>query len=209
MEIVFISDTHSYHDQLVLPKGDMIIHAGDLSKRGSEHEIAAFIAWFEKLDFKYKIFIAGNHDFYFERAPASSIEKIVPDSIHYLNDSGVEIEGIKIWGSPVQPAFFDWAFNRVRGEDIKKHWDLIPKDTDILVTHGPPYGILDKTIRGENVGCEELSNFLKTAPIKINVYGHIHEAYGMRVVNHTKFINASVVNLNYQVVNPPIKVSWE
>lgn len=209
MDIVFISDTHSYHEQLTLPAGDMLIHAGDLTKRGGEREVVDFLKWFDQQNFHHKIFIAGNHDFFFERFDPDYIKKLIPDSVHYLNDSGVEIGGIKIWGSPVQPEFFDWAFNRRRGNDIKRHWDLIPKDTDLLITHGPPYGILDQTIRNEPVGCQDLWNFVKESTVKMHVFGHIHEAYGTTTINDIQFINASVVNLQYKVVNAPVKVKWQ
>ena len=156
MTTTLISDTHGLHHQLQLIGGDLLIHAGDVSKYGNEIEIINFLEWFKVQPYTYKIFIAGNHDWFFENATIESIQTILPKNIIYLNDSGVEIEGFKIWGSPIQPTFFDWAFNRDRGEDINKHWQLIPANTDILITHGPPFGILDKTIRGENVGCEML-----------------------------------------------------
>jgi len=90
----------------------------------------------------------------------------------------VIIEGVKFYGSPWQPRFFDWAFNLDRGEEIKKKWDLIPMDTDVLITHGPPYGILDLTHEGEKVGCEELMKAVLRVQPKIHIFGHIHEAYG-------------------------------
>ncbi|PQJ82612.1 metallophosphoesterase family protein [Polaribacter glomeratus] len=101
-----------------------------------------------------KIFIAGNYDFFFERAHRDIIKNKIPKNVIYLNDSGCEIADLKIWGSPVQPEFYNWAFNIECGKEIKQHWDLIPKNIDILITHGPPYGILDKTTRNDLVGCE-------------------------------------------------------
>lgn len=208
MKIVFISDTHSYHRQLALPEGDIIIHAGDLTKQGAEAEVLDFLKWFEQVNFRHKIFIAGNHDFFFEKTSAATIEQLLPPSIIYLNDSGVTIEGIKIWGSPIQPWFFDWAFNRQRGADINRHWELIPTDTDILVTHGPPFGILDQTSRGEAVGCTDLLRKIKNTQIKMHAFGHIHEAYGISLVDGVQYINASVVNLRYQMTNKPIVLSF-
>jgi Icc-related predicted phosphoesterase len=114
------------------------------------------------------------------------------------------IEGLNIWGSPVQPWFYDWAFNRKRGSEIKKHWDMIPNNTDILITHGPAYGVLDKTIRGEPVGCEELRKRISVINPRISICGHIHEAYGQEFIAQTKFINASVLDVHYQLVNAPI-----
>ena len=156
MKIVCISDTHGHHEKLKLPEGDLIIHAGDISSRGLRSEISGFLSWFDALDFKYKIFIAGNHDYYFENELQITIEDLIPSDIIYLNDSGIEIEGHQFWGSPVQPWFYNWAFNRHRGSDIRKHWNLIPQETDILITHGPAFGKLDVTVRGEHVGCADL-----------------------------------------------------
>ncbi len=208
MKLVLISDTHNKHHQLDLPPGDILIHAGDVSSRGSEREVLDFINWFSKLDYKYKIFIAGNHDWLFEKAP-SLAKELIPNNTIYLNDAGVEVEGIKIWGSPVSPWFFDWAFNRQRGAEIQKHWDRIPKDTDILITHGPAYGMLDKTSTGALVGCQDLLETIQKLKIKLHICGHIHEAYGIEKDEETTYINASVVNLGYDVVNRPVVFEWE
>ncbi len=204
MKAIFISDTHGKHSDLILPEGDIVFHTGDVSSTGTISEIEGFLEWFEKLDYRYKIFIAGNHDFYFEKEEEHKIKKIIPDNIIYLNDSGIEIEGKFIWGSPIQPWFFDWAFNRKRGEEILIHWNLIPENTDILLTHGPPFGILDKTVRGVHVGCEELQNIVKKIKPKIHAFGHIHEDYGVIEKENCTFVNASVLNFNYKLVNEPI-----
>lgn len=206
MRIVCISDTHGFHEALQLPKGDLIIHAGDISKRGTYEQIHSFLNWFSKLDFKYKVFIAGNHDFYLERAPMHEIKELIPSNVIYLNDSGTEIEGLKIWGSPIQPWFNDWAFNRQRGEDIQKHWDKIPENTDILIAHGPAYGILDRTTRNERVGCMDLLRKIEKIQPELFVSGHIHEAYGEKWIQGTHFINCSVLDFHYRLVNPPIVV---
>lgn len=204
LNLVLISDTHGLHDQLRLPPGDVILHAGDVSSRGTEKEIVKFLEWFESLNYPHKIFIAGNHDFFFENNSPEKIKEIIPPSVTYLNDSGVEIEGVKVWGSPVTPWFFDWAFNRQRGAAIKKHWDLIPEDTDILMTHGPVHGILDKTNTGVAAGCEELLKTINNSKIKLHVSGHIHEGYGERVVDGIRYINASVLDIRYRQVNDPV-----
>lgn len=204
MKIVAISDTHGLHQQVELPKGDILLHAGDISERGRELEVISFLNWFSTQDFKYKIFIAGNHDFYFEQNTPKTIESILPTNITYLNDSGITIEGINIWGSPITPWFYDWAFNRHRGAAIQKHWDLIPINTDILITHGPPKGILDTVVSGDQVGCERLVNALKICRPKFHIFGHIHEGRGILKKKHTTYINASVVNLQYQVVHSPV-----
>jgi Icc-related predicted phosphoesterase len=204
MKFVTISDTHGQHRKLELPKGDVIIHAGDISRRGKEDEIRDFLEWFSQLDFEYKIFIAGNHDFFFESNSDKYTLNIVPPDVTYLCDSGTTINGIKIWGSPITPWFHDWAFNRHRGESIKRHWDMIPSNTDVLVTHGPAFGMLDHTIRGQNVGCEDLLNKVNEVGPKVHICGHIHEAYGELDSSGVKFINASVIDEKYLLKNEPI-----
>ena len=205
MKVLFLSDTHDQHRKLRnLPSADMLIHAGDISRRGEDHEIEDFIHWFAKQDYTYKIFIAGNHDFYFEDETVRRIQKMLPDNTFYLCDSGVTINGLHIWGSPITPTFFDWAFNRDRGREIAKHWDLIPDNTDILITHGPPFGILDRTMGRLNVGCEDLLHTIKTIHPKYHLFGHIHEAYGEYRNEHTIFLNGSVLDENYEISNEPI-----
>ncbi len=204
MKFVAIADTHGQHNNLALPPADVLIHAGDISMKGTEAEVISFLNWFSQQDFKYKILIAGNHDFYFERMPAETVRNIIPPNIIYLNDSGVEINGLKLWGSPVSPWFFNWAFNRHRGEAIKKHWDLIPVDTDIVITHGPVFKILDKTTSGNHVGCEDLLARIIELQPAVHISGHIHEAYGETSLGNTKFINASILNERYKLVNKPV-----
>jgi Icc-related predicted phosphoesterase len=203
MTFAFISDTHGKHGRLQLPKADVLIHAGDVTKGGECHQAEDFINWLGKLDYRYKIFIAGNHDFYFEEETEKQIVKLLPPVVIYLNDSGTIIEGLHIWGSPITPWFFDWAFNRERGKPIAKHWKLIPPHTDILITHGPPFGILDKT-GTHHLGCKELWKKVKRVKPRVHVFGHIHEAYGLVELNGTTFINACVVDENYEIKNPAI-----
>ena len=208
MKVVFISDTHSQHRKVKLPEGDMLIHAGDVSIRGLEHEIKDFLEWFSEQQFQYKIFIAGNHDFFFEQKPAEYIVNLIPENIIYLNDNGVEIEGLKIWGSPIQPWFFDWAFQRRPGPDIQKHWDMIPADTDILITHGPPKNVLDLTVRNILAGCSGLLETVQVIKPQVHVFGHIHEAAGEHHKHGIHFINASLVDLKYNIVNDPVIVEF-
>lgn len=202
MRIVLISDTHSlqlHFDKL--PEADMIVHSGDVSKRGTRSQVLDFFAWYSSLPYRYKIFIAGNHDFLFEQDP-EFIQKNLPDNLIYLENSGIEIEGIKFWGSPITPWFYDWAFNRMRGDDILKYWNMIPKDTNYLITHGPPYLLLDKVNNRynatDNVGCKDLKNKLFTLPdLRIMQFGHIHEARGYTQLNNIHLFNASSLNEEY------------
>jgi Icc-related predicted phosphoesterase len=205
MKFICISDTHGQHHQLNIPQGDVLIHAGDVSSRGKEKEIVDFLSWFEHQKFEHKIFIAGNHDFYFEKNSNETIQQILPKGVTYLNDTSTIINGIKIWGSPITPFFYNWAFNRHRGEEIKKHWDLIPNDIDILITHGPVFKTLDKNVEGDYVGCKDLLGKVQEVKPKVHVCGHIHEAYGMIEKSAVKFINASLLNELYEVTNLPIE----
>lgn len=203
MKITAISDTHGLHELLDLQGGDILIHAGDVSRSGTKEQIVDFLNWFKVQPFTYKIFIAGNHDFFFERKSSREIKEIIPPHVIYLNDDYVMVEKLKIWGSPVQPWFHNWAFNRQRGAEIKQHWDLIPNDIDLLITHGPAFGILDKTVENSSVGCEDLLKAVKRIKPKVHISGHIHEAYGREVYQPTLFLNASVLNVSYRLANAP------
>lgn len=212
MKITFISDTHTKHHEVTkdLPGGPILIHAGDISSRGSISEINEFLTWFSGLPYTHKVLIAGNHDFGFEDIRHYGDQGItIPDNVTYLQDESVIIEGLKIYGSPWQPRFYDWAFNVNRGEEIAKKWEMIPEDVDILITHGPPFGILDRTERGDIVGCEELYFRVFKVKPKIHVFGHIHEGYGLRETGDVIFINASCLDARYKYKNKPITVEYD
>ena len=161
MRIVAISDTHGQHNWIKLPKGDVLIHAGDFTKRGSRLEIKEFSLWLEKQKekFKYIIIVAGNHDFYFEQNREDA-KTLLPEGIIYLEDSGIELDNVKFWGNPWSTKFHDWAFMK-EDIDLGHSFSLIPDRTDVLITHGPPYSILDKTKSGEHVGSKTLLNKIK------------------------------------------------
>jgi hypothetical protein len=124
----------------------------------------------------------------------------------YLEDSEVVIEGLRIWGSPWQPAFFDWAFNLPRGPALRAKWQKIPTGVDILLTHGPPQGILDVVPRGDAVGCEELRAELSRIRPRLHVFGHIHHAYGQLEADGTRYVNAAICDEAYQATHPAIVV---
>ena len=212
-KICFISDTHGLHKGLALPDADILVHCGDFSNHGTYMDAIKFAGWFGNQPHKHKIFIAGNHDLYFEQGNPSDIAlflKGLPPDTHYLQDSGVELEGIKFWGSPVQPRFFNWAFNKDRGEDIRKHWDLIPEGIDVLLTHGPAYGQCDEAPRNwrdtEQVGCKDLLDAVKRVKPKIHAFGHIHFAYGNSYAENVHHFNASICDEKYVPGNKPFLV---
>jgi Icc-related predicted phosphoesterase len=221
MRITVISDTHNKHKQITqdLPGGDILIHAGDISSMGYEHEIREFCKWYNSIkNYTHKIFIAGNHDWGFQNDPTKikEILELYP-SIKYLQDDFIVIgedteSTIKIYGSPWQPRFMNWAFNADRGEDIQQYWDKIPNDTDILITHGPAFGYLDTVIgQGIPLGCENLTDKIAEVKPKIHVCGHIHSGYGHKVSTDggVHFFNAAVLGEQYSYMHKPITFDWE
>lgn len=237
LKLVAISDTHNYHNKIKAFKdvndlgeekeplsGDILIHSGDATGRGEIWEVENFLKWLGKQNFKHKIFVPGNHDWACELQPTLVKEFADKYGVILLNDSGIEIEGVKFWGSPVQPWFYSWAFNRRRTLEeasrynqpwIKNHWDMIPEDTDILITHGPPYEILDEllyvdgTPKGEFVGCQELLAAIKRIKPDIHIFGHIHCGYGEKHVDGTSFYNASICDEMYSASNAPHIIEYE
>jgi Icc-related predicted phosphoesterase len=221
MKITLISDSHNNHKLITgdLPGGDLLIHAGDISSMGYEHEITEFCKWFDKIDnYDTKVFIAGNHDWGFQNnvKKASQIVNSYK-TIDYLQDELLMVgedydKMIKIWGSPWQPEFYNWAFNLPRnGEELKSKWDMIIPDVDILVTHGPAWGFLDDVEgrRGERLGCELLAERIKSIKPKIHVCGHIHTGYGHYFDGHTHYFNAAVLNERYNYAQLPWNIDWD
>lgn len=170
--IVCLSDTHNCNGQIRVPDGDILIHSGDATIRGTIDEIVLFNRWFANLPHRHKIFVAGNHDWLFETNPATA-ENLLDAQIIYLRDSFTVIDKLKIYGAPWQPRFFDWAFNLNRGREMAEKWKLIPENVDILITHGPPNGILDLTPQGDFAGCEELRKKVEVIRPKAHIFGHI------------------------------------
>lgn len=212
-DIVAISDTHCQLHRIKIPYADILIHAGDLTFRGTRQEIEEEL---DKLvEFKEKVpeivLVCGNHDWLGETNPELMKQLCSDRGLHYLNDSEITVQGIRIWGSPISPEFFHWAFNRERGYKIREHWNLIPKDgIDILVTHSPPYGILDMVPKSGMQGCADLREivFEQVKP-KYHIFGHIHTQGGeQREEKGITFINAALLNDSYDLVTKPIEFKY-
>ncbi len=231
MRITLISDTHTKHEELMwdkndLPGGDLLIHAGDLMNSGyNSNDITSFCAWFDTLkQYDHKVFIAGNHDRMFENLPERAMEIVNSyKNIDYLQDDWIivgdadphdpSVKTAKIYGSPWQPEFYNWAFNLPKGgPDLMSKWEAIPKDTDILITHGPPQDHLDMSgppYNEPHLGCALLREKVDEQPPKIHVFGHIHGGYGYKFHNGTHFFNASILNERYDYVNKPVTFDWD
>jgi len=215
LRIVCISDTHGRHNEMDIPYGDILLHAGDFTMKGTIPEIVNFSEFFKNQPHKHKIVIAGNHDFLFQDQPEIAQTLLwvgLEDNygVTYLQDSSTMVEGLLIWGAPWQPWFHDWAFNLERGHELKSKWSLIPDDTDILITHGPPAHALDRCTQGnERVGCVDLMDRIKEVKPKLHLFGHIHEDYGMVQREHTMFVNACNCNLQYSTVNKAVVLDWD
>lgn len=214
MKITFISDTENKHMFLSnqiesIKDSEVLVHCGDITSRGTYEEVYVFLDWFSRLDnFKHKIFIAGNHDFLFQDHVAESKELLgMFGNVTYLQDQEMVINGLKFYGSPWQPEFGGWAFNEKRGEKIRKHWEKIPLDTGVLITHGPPKNILDKSSTGAVCGCTDLLDIStnKVKP-KIHAFGHIHHSSGMVDYLGIKMVNASSANDLRNIVHMPYTI---
>jgi Icc-related predicted phosphoesterase len=241
MRITHISDTHNKHNQLngLLPGGDLLIHSGDISSLGRETEVKRFVKWFNDINnYTNKVFIAGNHDMTFDReqllrdklahfegrteydtecaeGKPDWLEELLGIHLHpnvfYLENNFIEIDQIKIWGSPITPSFgYGWAFNKDRGYDINQIWNQIPNDTDIVITHGPIHSYCDRTNReGLNVGCEQLYHRLNEVQPQLHFSGHIHEAYGYRQTKWGYAFNGCNCDLSYLVNNKPMTFEYD
>jgi Icc-related predicted phosphoesterase len=194
--------------EMEIPDGDILIHAGDLTSMGTLKEIKTELNYLDEKvsNFREVILVAGNHDWLAQSNPSLFREVVKEYGFTYLQDSGVTIDGVNFYGSPWQPRFFDWAFNQNRGADIKRFWDLIPDNTDVLITHGPPYGIGDPDTKKFPVGCKDLLEAIRRVKPKLHICGHLHEGYGVREVFDTKFINCAVLDDYYNFANNPIVV---
>jgi Icc-related predicted phosphoesterase len=188
MRIVCVSDTHGYHELTHVPDGDILVHAGDVCRHGGLDDVEEFNRWLGRLPHRHKVVVAGNHDFCFQAQPRAARESIT--NATYLEDSGCEIAGLTFYGSPWTPLFCDWAF-MLSEEDLAAKWAAIPSGVDVLITHGPPHGILDFTNRKEHAGSRPLFDRVFEVRPRLHAFGHIHEAAGRTEIDGITFLNAS------------------
>lgn len=210
MKLVLISDTHGFHDRIRIPNGDVLIFAGDLGGWGTLTEVESFARWMRHLPHAHKIVVAGNHDWaFFKPSQKWRARGMLADNgITYLEDSGVNINGINFYGSPWTPAFFNWAFMYPRNSEMAQEtWKKVPDNTDVLITHGPPRDILDDAYSEPHAGCDNLRvAVLNRIKPMVHVFGHLHNGYGMAEIGGTTFVNAAICNDGYDPINLPVEV---
>lgn len=202
MDIVLISDTHELHRELDLPAGDVLIHAGDFTMLSrSLAAIRDFNSWLGELPYEHKLVVPGNHEFFLE---ADQSQRNLLSNAIVLIDEGVEIDGMRFWGSPLTPSD-GGAFGRILPADRVRNWSRIPQETHILITHGPPCGILDRSPgQREHVGDPELLTAVSRIRPLLHVFGHVHGAYGSTVRGDTTFVNAALLGAGGDLQNAPI-----
>jgi Icc-related predicted phosphoesterase len=205
MIIDCIADLHGHYPKL--EGGDLLIVAGDLTARDIENEVALFDYWINEQNYRNKIVVGGNHDNVLAEG------RIKLQFAQYLCDSGTEFEGLKIWGSPWTKTFEGMnpnckAFTVDTEEELASKFSLIPDNIDILVTHSPPYGVLDQNIEEDYCGSSSLIKPMIYSGCKFHIFGHIHESYGKfyNAILDITYINASHVNERYKPVNKPVRI---
>jgi Icc-related predicted phosphoesterase len=201
LRLVLLSDTHQLHREVDVPDGDIFIHAGDFTMFSQNMKaIVDFNDWLGELPHRYKIVVPGNHESFLEADPS---DRFMLDKAIVLINEGTEIEGLRIWGSPVTP-LYGGAFGLSSAKDRKRLYARIPWDIDVLITHGPPSGILDTApTSGLHEGCHELLDAVLRVRPKLHVFGHVHGAYGVFQTEHTTFVNASLLGLHGDLDRAP------
>lgn len=195
MKILHLSDTHGCHHQLQnLPKADVVVHSGDFCMAGTENEAIDFLNWFCDLPYQHKIFICGNHDDCLYSANIDGLD----ENVHYLCNSGIEIDGIRFYGVPM------FMGDCITERQVKNYAD-IPNDVDVLITHVPLFDILDFD-NGINYGSKELLQRVLDIKPKLHLFGHIHNNYGLIHSQYTVFSNAALVDDDYRLVNKPVVI---
>jgi Icc-related predicted phosphoesterase len=212
MKIVAFSDIHGQQSKKLTRwfddnPGDLLIFAGDLQLNNLD-DGTNFIKWFQQLPYTNKVSVFGNHDGNYIYTLTYIVQNGLTDIV-FLNNGGITINGIKIFGSPHSVQYGSWWFMK-KDEELTELWDKIPDDTDILITHGPPFEILDYNFNNITTGSKTLLKRVnELSNLRYHVFGHIHESYGMTNINGKTFINASLLDEKYQLVNNPIVFDYD
>ena len=206
MRILHLSDTHGHHRELTaLPQADVVVHSGDITFHGSYDEVMDFVRWFAALPYKNKLFIAGNHDFSLagEQSDGKDMQEkinaLLPENTYYLCNSGVEIEGLSFYGIPMFRSSVD-------DTSYERFYSDIPKETDVLITHQPPFGILDGgEYKGQpyNYGNALLLEQVKVVSPKVHLFGHDHNVFGKTMVNGICFSNGALTGHSCELIRKP------
>ncbi len=206
MKIIAMSDSHWKLEDVTVPKGDVFVFAGDWSAgNGSIGDAIHFASFVKRVPCEHKIIIAGNHDWVAQREP-NLVKLLFKDAgATYLFDEGITIDGINFWGSPWSPEFMNWAFMKP-DYDLAKIYRGIKRNTDVLITHTPPYGIRDFLPTGENVGSQALEEAVRRVRPSVHIFGHIHGGHGTEYSDDTIFYNVSVCDDDYNLVYKPTEV---
>lgn len=203
MRIVAIGDTHTKHRKLQVPDGDVLLFAGDAEFR-SALDLIDFNDWLSELGHDLVIVIAGNHDFICQRFP-NEVGTHLTKAVYLRDQQHALPNGMTLWASPMTPVFLYWAFMESEENLDRYHWSKIPKKTDVLLTHGPAHGYLDTAKpQGEHLGSKTLAKRIEKLRIPYVIHGHIHGGYGTKKTEDTTFINCSVLDEDYNLVNKPI-----
>jgi len=206
LRLVVISDTHGNFYQLDLPKGDILIHAGDFTlEEESEKEAKSFLAWVNKQSHRHKIIVPGNHDYGFDRNLGKFLDDI--KEVKLLIDNSVEASGLRFYGVPWTKVFSNMAFNLPEGPELEAKWSAIPEDTDILVTHGPAHGYLDIE-DGNHLGEIGLRDRVEQVAPQLHVFGHIHSAAGVAFNDKTVFANCALVDQRLKLCRRPTVIDF-
>lgn len=207
MRVVCISDTHGAYRGLTIPDGDILVHAGDITTYGRPLELKDFNDWLGDLPHTHKVVIGGNHDAALA-LQSTDVGRSLLSNAHYLQDTEVVVDGVRIYGAPWTPEFNGWHFMLPRGSQaLRSKWAKIPDGIDILLTHGPPAGKCDYSkFQKWYIGCDSLREAVLKVRPKYHVFGHNHEGYGAQMGEFTTFINASIMTRSYIPANPPIEV---
>ena len=206
MKICCLSDTHQHHKKIKMPESDMIIHAGDFTYHGELAEVKKFLQWYGEQKAKYKLLVCGNHEVEISKQPFQLLQQMCEDQgIRILNNNHTIVEGLTIFGSPNSSKFgYGWAYNSTENELENIYSSILP-DTDVIITHGPAYGRLDRVLMGNCVGSMALTKRIsELSNLKLHVTGHIHESRGTLIRNGVLTVNAAICGIPYTdvIINP-------